>query len=72
MIKLIFENIKSNFKYTYYTLSGDEKRIIIERIREVLQKEDMELAILFSSFIELDGFRDIDTAVYFRDETDYE
>lgn len=55
-------NIKS---LKYYSLSAEEKRKVIGLIREVLSKEEQVLlAIIFRSFIELSSFRDVDIAVY--------
>ncbi len=55
-------NIKS---LKYYSLSAEEKRKVIGLIREVLSKEEQVLlAIIFGSFVELSSFRDIDIAVY--------
>ena len=55
-------NIKS---LKYYSLSAEEKRKVIGLIREILSKEEQVLlAIIFGSFIELSSFRDMDIAVY--------
>lgn len=55
-------NIKS---LKYYSLSAEEKRKVIGLIREVLSKEEQVLlAIIFGSFVELSSFRDMDIAVY--------
>ena len=55
-------------KYVYHTMSSSERALVMNKIREMLQKESIRLAIIFGSFIELNSFRDIDIAVYFRDE----
>jgi len=54
----------------YYKMSLEEKRAIIEKLREILRAEDVRLAILFGSFVEADSFRDIDVAVYLEDPQD--
>jgi len=56
-----------NEKFRYYRVSMEEKEAIINRTKSVLEGEDVLLAILFGSFIELDSFKDIDIAVYARD-----
>jgi len=53
-------------KYKYYKLSSREKKAVIKRIRETLEAENIPLALLFGSFIELSSFRDIDIAVYLK------
>ena len=53
--------------YKYYRLNLERRELIIERIRAILEEEDVPLAILFGSFIDLDAFRDVDVAVYLRD-----
>lgn len=53
-------------RYKYYRLNVKEKELVIRRIKAILEKEDVRLAILFGSFIELDAFRDVDVAVYLR------
>lgn len=52
--------------YTYYTLGEGERVKVISKIREVLAKEGVSLAVVFGSFVELDSFRDIDIAIYVR------
>ena len=37
---------------------------MLSRIREVLEKHDVKLAIIFGSFLNGDVFRDIDIAIY--------
>jgi len=37
---------------------------VLSRIREILEKHGVELAILFGSFLSKDAFRDINIAVY--------
>ncbi len=52
-------------EFKYYTMSDEVKNKIVSTIREVLNKENnILLAILFGSFIELKTFRDIDLAIY--------
>jgi len=51
-------------KYKYYSLGEEEKEAVLSRIREVLEKHDVKLAIIFGSFLNGDVFRDIDIAIY--------
>ncbi len=48
-------------KFRYYR--GD-REALVKRIRAILSKEDVLLAIAFGSFVELESFRDLDIAVY--------
>jgi predicted nucleotidyltransferase len=41
-----------------------KKEGVEEKIRQVLEKEDVLLAVIFGSFVEMDSFRDVDVAVY--------
>jgi len=50
--------------YRYYSLKENEKRAVLDRVRKVLEKRSVELAILFGSFLEGEAFRDVDVAVY--------
>jgi len=56
-----------NDKLKYYTLSNEEKKTLLEKLKNILHGLSVELAIVFGSFVELDSFRDIDIAVYRRD-----
>ncbi|ADM28655.1 DNA polymerase beta domain protein region [Ignisphaera aggregans DSM 17230] len=58
------------YKFRYYRMDQEEKRKVIEKLREVLQAEGIRLAILFGSFIEAESFRDIDIAIYLEDPQD--
>lgn len=60
----------SGERFRYYVVGEEERRAIVAKIRRVLEDEGVPLAILFGSFIELSSFRDIDVAVYARDEDD--
>ncbi len=52
-------------KFEYYEMGQDEKERVLEAIRQELAKyEDILLAIVFGSFVELKEFRDIDIAIY--------
>ena len=52
-------------EFKYYSMSQEEKERVINIIRDELRKyEDVLLAILFGSFIELNKFRDVDIAIY--------
>jgi len=51
-------------------MNSEERRAIIEKLREVPRAEGVRLAILFGSFVELGSFRDIDVAVYLEDLQD--
>jgi len=57
-------------EFKYCRMSPEEKRAIIEKLKEVLRAEGVRLAILFGSFVEADSFRDIDVAVYLEDPQD--
>lgn len=50
--------MSSEFKYY------KNKKGVKEKIRQVLEREGVLLAILFGSFVESDKFRDVDVAVY--------
>jgi len=55
--------LQSTFRY--YKLSKEEKERLIKRLNSILREhEEILLAVLYGSFIELDQFRDIDIAVY--------
>jgi len=54
-------------RYKYYKLSDDEKRVLLSRIRSVLEGYGVELAIVFGSFVWGKSFRDIDIAIYSHD-----
>jgi len=58
------------YKLKYYRMDQEEKRRIVEKLREALLAEGIKLAILFGSFIEMESFRDIDIAVYLEDPQD--
>jgi len=58
------------YKFKYYRMNLEEKRKVIEKLREALLAEGIRLAILFGSFIEMESFRDIDIAVYLEDPQD--
>ncbi|MEM2795373.1 MAG: nucleotidyltransferase domain-containing protein [Thermofilaceae archaeon] len=50
--------------YRYYRLDPKEKEAVKKAVRKVLEEGDVELAIIFGSFVELESFRDVDVAVY--------
>lgn len=51
-----------SFRYKYFRGNKEE---ILAKLRSILEKEDnVLLAIVFGSFVELESFRDIDIAVY--------
>ena len=55
-------------EFRYYRVDEAERRRLLSVIREKLSEfEDVLLAIVFGSFIELSEFRDIDVAVYMLD-----
>jgi len=58
------------YKLKYYRMDQEEKRRVVEKLREALLAESIRLAILFGSFIEMESFRDIDIAVYLEDPQD--
>ena len=51
-------------KYKYHRIGAKGKAKLIEKLRRALEEEDVALAILFGSFVELSSYRDIDVAVY--------
>ena len=51
-------------KLRYYRLSSNEKKAILEKLRIFFKEYDIELVIVFGSFVELYSFRDIDIAIY--------
>jgi len=57
-----------DYEYRYFRADRCEKERILNRIRDVLMREDkVLLAIVFGSFTALESFRDIDVAVYSLD-----
>jgi len=56
-----------NDKLKYYTLSNEEKKALLEKLKDILHGLSIELVVVFGSFVELDSFRDIDIAVYKKD-----
>lgn len=59
----IFDEIRLK----YWTLDGEEKQKVLEKIKMVLEKDDeVVFAIVHGSFIERDSFRDIDIAVWIK------
>ena len=50
--------------YRYYSLEEKEKEAVLSRVRVVLERRGVGLAILFGSFLEGEAFRDVDVAVY--------
>ncbi len=56
------------YEYRYFRMNEHEKESVLNRVRELLMREDkVLLAIVFGSFVELESFRDIDIAVYSLD-----
>lgn len=51
-------------RFRYYRFSKNEKEILLKKIKEFLSRYDIDLAIVFGSFVEGDVFRDIDIAIY--------
>jgi predicted nucleotidyltransferase len=51
-------------RFRYYRLSRDEKEALLKKIKEFLSRYDVDLAIVFGSFVEGEVFRDIDIAIY--------
>jgi len=57
-----------DYEYRYFRADRREKERILNRIRDMLMREDkVLLAIVFGSFVTLESFRDIDIAVYSLD-----
>jgi len=54
-------------KYRYYSLGEGGREEVLNRIRGVLEKHDVGLAIIFGSFLSGNAFRDIDVAVYSKE-----
>lgn len=59
----------SEERYRYYTMSEEERKKVLDRLREILAKHGVELAIVFGSFTYAEEFRDIDIAVYSKKMT---
>jgi len=51
-------------RYRYYSLNEKEKKAVLSKIKEVLEKRGVGLAILFGSSLSEGAFRDVDVAVY--------
>jgi predicted nucleotidyltransferase len=51
-------------RFRYYRLCRDEKEALLKKIKEFLSRYDVDLAIVFGSFVEGEVFRDIDIAIY--------
>jgi predicted nucleotidyltransferase len=51
-------------RFKYYRFSKNEKEVLLKKIKEFLSRYDIDLAIVFGSFVEGDVFRDIDIAIY--------
>jgi predicted nucleotidyltransferase len=51
-------------RFRYYRFSKDEKEVLLKKIKEFLLRCDIDLAIVFGSFVEGNVFRDIDIAIY--------
>lgn len=51
-------------RFRYYRFSKNEKEVLLKKIKEFLSRYDIDLAIVFGSFVEGDVFRDIDIAIY--------
>jgi len=57
-------------EYRYFRLSGEERERVLMEIRRFLEgEEEVLLAVVFGSFVELESFRDIDVAVYSLDSS---
>jgi predicted nucleotidyltransferase len=59
----------SEERYRYYTMSEEERKKVLDRLREILAEHGVELAIVFGSFTYAEEFRDIDIAVYSKKMT---
>ena len=59
----------SEERYRYYTMSEEERKNVLDRLREILAEHGVELAIVFGSFTYAEEFRDIDIAVYSKKTT---
>lgn len=51
-------------RFKYYKFSENEKEALLKKIKELLSRHSIGLAIVFGSFIEGGVFRDIDIAIY--------
>jgi predicted nucleotidyltransferase len=47
-------------RFRYYRFSKNEKEVLLKKIKEFLSRYDIDLAIVFGSFVEGDVFRDIE------------
>ncbi|MET1160356.1 MAG: nucleotidyltransferase domain-containing protein [Thermoprotei archaeon] len=55
----------SSSRFRYYRLSTGEKEKLVDKIRNILLREErIELVLIFGSFVENEYFHDIDIAVY--------
>ena len=45
-------------------LSPEERAEVVRKVRELVDREGVLLALLYGSFVEGDSFRDVDVAVY--------
>ena len=54
----------SNERYRYYRLSPRGKKLLLEAMRDILEREGVTLAIIFGKFLELESFRGIDIAIH--------
>lgn len=51
-------------RYRYYSLEEREREVLLSKVREVLERRGVELAVVFGSFLNGKEFRDVDVAVY--------
>jgi len=51
-------------RFKYYRFSKSEKEALLKKIKELLSRHNIDLAIVFGSFVEGSVFRDIDIAIY--------
>ncbi len=55
------------FKYKYFR---EDKVRVLSKLQELLEREEkVLLAVIFGSFVDLESYRDIDIAVYSKDES---
>jgi len=55
------------FKYKYFR---EDKVRVLSKLQELLEREEkVLLAVIFGSFVDLESYREIDTAVYSKDES---
>ena len=67
----MYPEFKAHEKFKFYELSLEEKRKIINKLKEMLKRyKEVLLAIIYGSFLKDYPFRDIDIALYIDQNID--